>query len=138
MIASILLKRAGMIVVTMFGVAVIVFFLLRVAPGDPISMMIGPGATPEDIAAICAHYGFDKSLWVQFGIWLAGIIRGDFGVSIFRIAMCSNFSPSGYRRRLSLPVPLWFSRWLSAASLRLLALLYGGALSKRPSTASMD
>jgi ABC-type dipeptide/oligopeptide/nickel transport system permease component len=82
MIASILLKRAGMIVVTMFGVAVIVFFLLRVAPGDPISMMIGPGATPADVEALRAHYGFDKSLWVQFGIWLAGITRGDFGVSI--------------------------------------------------------
>ena len=82
MIASALLKRLGMAAVTLFGVAVIVFLLLRVAPGDPIAMMIGPGAGPEDIADLKARYGLDKPILAQFGIWLAGLAHGDFGTSI--------------------------------------------------------
>jgi len=82
MIASILVKRAGMAIVTLFGVAVVVFLLLRVAPGDPVAMMIGAGASAADIANLRARYGLDQPLIVQFGIWLAGVLRGDFGVSI--------------------------------------------------------
>ena len=82
MIASVLVKRVSMAIVTLFGVAVVVFLLIRVAPGDPIAMMIGPGATKADIAALRAHYGLDKPLIEQFFIWLWGVLRGDFGVSI--------------------------------------------------------
>ncbi len=67
---------------TLFGVGVIVFVLLRVAPGDPIAMMIAPGATPADIAALRARYGLDESIPVQFALWLKGILAGDFGTSI--------------------------------------------------------
>ncbi len=82
MIASVLLKRMGMAAVTLFGVAVIVFLLLRVVPGDPIAMMIGPGASAQDIADLRARYGLDQPLIAQFGIWLGGILHGDFGSSI--------------------------------------------------------
>ncbi|SDR41531.1 peptide/nickel transport system permease protein [Rhizobiales bacterium GAS113] len=67
---------------TLFGVAVVVFVLLRVAPGDPIAMMISPGAGAQDIADLRARYGLDLPLLSQFGIWLKGILRGDFGASI--------------------------------------------------------
>lgn len=68
--------------VTLFGVAVVVFLLLRVAPGDPVSMMIAPGAGPADIAALRARYGLDSSIPVQFLVWLRAIAGGDFGTSI--------------------------------------------------------
>ena len=71
-----------MAAVTLAGVAVIVFILLRVVPGDPIAMMISPGASPADIAALRAHYGLDASLPVQFAVWARDLLRGDFGVSI--------------------------------------------------------
>jgi peptide/nickel transport system permease protein len=71
-----------MAIVTLFGVAVVVFLLLRVAPGDPIAMMIGAGASAADIADLRARYGLDQPLLAQFGIWLTGVMRGDFGVSI--------------------------------------------------------
>ena len=71
-----------MAAVTLFGVAVIVFLLLRVAPGDPIAMMIGPGAGAEDIANLRARYGLDQPFLTQFVIWLGGILHGDFGISI--------------------------------------------------------
>jgi len=47
-----LLNRVVMTAVTLIGVAVIVFFLLRIVPGDPIAMMISPGASAADIAAL--------------------------------------------------------------------------------------
>ncbi|WP_376878064.1 ABC transporter permease [Albirhodobacter sp. R86504] len=68
--------------VTFFGVAIVVFTLVRVAPGNPISMMLPPGATQADIDALTALYGFDKSLPAQFWIWVSGVVQGDFGTSI--------------------------------------------------------
>jgi ABC-type dipeptide/oligopeptide/nickel transport system permease component len=70
------------LIVTFVGVAIVVFVLVRVAPGDPIAMMIGPGASPQDIADMRALYGLDKSIPAQFAIWLGHVLRGDFGTSI--------------------------------------------------------
>ena len=68
--------------VTLAGVAVIVFFVIRVVPGNPVAMMLPPGATAEDVARLTALYGLDKPLVTQFGIWIAGVLQGDFGASI--------------------------------------------------------
>lgn len=76
------LLRLSTTAVTLIGVAVIVFFVIRVVPGNPIAMMLPPGATEEDIARLTAHYGLDKSIPEQFLIWCQGVLRGDFGTSI--------------------------------------------------------
>ncbi len=76
------LQRLGMAAITLVGVAVTIFVLLRVVPGDPIAMMISPGASPSDIAALRAHYGLDTGLGSQFLAWARDLLRGDFGVSI--------------------------------------------------------
>lgn len=68
--------------ITLFGVAVIVFVVIRVVPGNPIAMMLPPGATDADIARLQAQYGFDKSIFQQFVIWLGNVMQGDFGTSI--------------------------------------------------------
>lgn len=67
---------------TLFGVAVVVFVLMRVVPGDPVAMMIPPGASAEDIAHLRAFYGLDRSIAEQFGVWLSNAVQGDFGTSI--------------------------------------------------------
>ena len=61
---------------------VIVFVLLRVVPGDPIAMMIPPGASPADIDRLRAFYGLDQSIPQQFVTWLGQALSGDFGRSI--------------------------------------------------------
>ena len=76
------LVRLLTMIVTLFGVAIVVFVVIRVAPGDPIAMMLPPGATNDDIARLRALYGLDKSIVQQFFIWLSGVVRGDFGTSI--------------------------------------------------------
>lgn len=80
--AAAFINRVAMIAVTLFGVAVVVFVLLRVAPGDPVAMMIGPGASPADILALRQRYGLDGSILLQFWIWLRTLLGGDFGTSI--------------------------------------------------------
>ena len=82
MIALAILRRLLVALVTLAGVAVVVFVLLRVVPGDPIAMMISPGASQADIAALRAHYGLDGSLLSQFAVWVRYALRGDFGTSI--------------------------------------------------------
>ena len=76
------LRRLLLAVPTLFGVALVVFVLIRVVPGDPVAMMIPPGATPEDIARLRAFYGLDKSIPMQFWLWLQAALTGEFGTSI--------------------------------------------------------
>jgi ABC-type dipeptide/oligopeptide/nickel transport system permease component len=76
------IMRLATTAVTLFGVAVIVFVVIRVVPGNPIAMMLPPGATDEDIARLTALYGLDKSIFQQFLIWAGGVLQGDFGTSI--------------------------------------------------------
>ena len=68
--------------ITLFGVAVIVFVVIRVVPGNPIAMILPPGATDADISRLQAQYGFDKTIFEQFVIWLGNVMQGDFGTSI--------------------------------------------------------
>jgi peptide/nickel transport system permease protein len=77
-----LLMRLGSTAVTLFGVALIVFILVRVVPGNPIAMMLPPGASDADIVLLTAHYGLDKPIMTQFWIWLGRAFHGDFGTSI--------------------------------------------------------
>ena len=77
-----ILTRSVTTLITLFGVAVIVFVVIRVAPGDPIAMMLPPGASQADIDRLRALYGLDKSILEQFFIWLGNVLEGDFGTSI--------------------------------------------------------
>jgi peptide/nickel transport system permease protein len=77
-----IIRRLVLVPPTLFGVAAIVFVLLRVVPGDPIAMMIPPGATAADIARLRALYGLDQPILSQFLTWLTQVLSGDFGRSI--------------------------------------------------------
>ncbi len=78
----VLIQRLILAAVTLIGVAVIVFVLVRVVPGNPVAMMIAPGASEADVLALKARYGLDQPLFVQFWVWTKSAITGDFGTSI--------------------------------------------------------
>src|SRR6202158_2731200 len=77
-----IIRRLVLIPPTLVGVAVIVFVLLRVVPGDPIAMMIPPGATAADIDRLRAFYGLDQPILQQFFTWFGQALSGEFGRSI--------------------------------------------------------
>jgi peptide/nickel transport system permease protein len=64
-------------------VAIFVFALLHLSPGDPAAIIAGDTATVADIEGIRAKLGLDQPIWVQFGTWLWGLLHGDLGISIF-------------------------------------------------------
>lgn len=63
-------------------VAIFVFLLLRLSPGDPAAILAGDAATPEMIAAIRADLGLDRPIWEQFVTWLGQLLQGDLGRSV--------------------------------------------------------
>jgi ABC-type dipeptide/oligopeptide/nickel transport system permease component len=78
------LRRLLLVPPTLFGVAVVVFVLLRVVPGDPVAMMIPPGASAADVDRLRALYGLDLPIFDQFIVWLKAVAVGDFGTSLSR------------------------------------------------------
>jgi peptide/nickel transport system permease protein len=67
----------------MLTVALIVFCLLYLTPGDPAAMIAGDQATPDDIERIRVAMGLDKPFFIRFATWLWQLLNGDLGVSIF-------------------------------------------------------
>jgi len=76
-------RRLGGMAIVMFVVATIVFVIVRVIPGDPAAIMLGPDATGADIAALRERLGLNQPLPVQYAIFLARTASGDLGQSIF-------------------------------------------------------
>jgi len=80
-----LLRRLAEAVVTLLGVALLVFLLLRVLPGDEITARLGLEAgalTPTQREALESYYGLDRPPVVQFFTWLGSVLSGNFGVSV--------------------------------------------------------
>src|SRR5690348_10074613 len=66
----------------LFGVSVLIFLLIRLVPGDPARLVIGPEATGEQVAQLRHQWGLDQPLPVQYVYWLRHALHGDFGRSI--------------------------------------------------------
>ena len=77
-----ILKRLVYVTPVAFGVSVVCFLLVHLAPGDPLSAVLPADATQATIDEMRAAYGFDKPLPVQYLIWLWHVLHGDLGVSI--------------------------------------------------------
>jgi peptide/nickel transport system permease protein len=77
-----LLRRMLATIPVMLVVALFVFALLHISPGDPAAVIAGDTASPADIARIRHALGLDNPLHVQLGIWLWNVVRGDLGTSI--------------------------------------------------------
>ncbi len=78
-----LLRRVLALIPVMFIVATLVFILMHLTPGDPVSAMLGMDASPTDIERMRVHLGLDKPLFVQYVQWIGKVLRGNFGESIF-------------------------------------------------------
>ncbi len=75
------LKKLATLLATMLIVSFAAFFAFSLVAGDAATSMLGSEATEEDLAALRAELGLDRPFLVQYGDWLQGALRGDFGVS---------------------------------------------------------
>lgn len=74
-------KRILQALVVLIGVALLIFIMLRIVPGNAIITMMGEHANPEAIERMTAELGLDKPVYVQFITYITGALRGDFGTS---------------------------------------------------------
>jgi ABC-type dipeptide/oligopeptide/nickel transport system permease component len=77
-----LLRRLAISAITVVGLVLVVFLVVRILPGDAAAARLGPEATPEDVAALRTAMGLDQPIWIQLGDYLAGLARGDMGTAI--------------------------------------------------------
>jgi ABC-type dipeptide/oligopeptide/nickel transport system permease component len=74
------LLQAGLVIV---GLTLVVLFLARLAPGDPVDLMLPPDALPEERQSMRERLGLDQPLLVQYGVFLQRAVQGDFGRSLY-------------------------------------------------------
>src|SRR5579859_470823 len=117
-----LLARLVLLAPVLFGVSLVTFSLIRLVPGDPVAVALGPDsrARPEDIAAIRASYGLDEPQPVQYVHWMGHVLSGDLGKS-FR-------SGRALTEELQLRLPVTLELTVLAAVLGLLPALAVGVL----------
>jgi peptide/nickel transport system permease protein len=78
-----LIQRLLAIIPVLITVAIVVFLILRLTPGDPAAVLAGNAGSLEDIEKIRAQLGLNESLLTQFFIWAKGLLHGDLGYSFF-------------------------------------------------------
>ena len=78
-----IIRRLLATIPVMIVVALFVFLLLHLTPGDPAAIIAGDEASPLEIDGVRRKLGLDRPIWEQFGIYIANLLRGDLGTSIF-------------------------------------------------------
>ena len=76
------IRRIGYCVLSLFLLSLTIFFFVRVT-GDPATLLVEPGASPADIAAIHHQFGLDRPLIVQYALFMASVLTGDLGQSFY-------------------------------------------------------
>ena len=77
-----ILRRIALTIPTLFLMSILVFLIIRLVPGDPVRTMLGFRATDANVAELRHQLGLDQSLFRQYVIWLANLLRGDLGTDI--------------------------------------------------------
>src|ERR671933_2996872 len=117
-----LIARLVLLIPVLFGVSVVTFSLIRLVPGDPVAVVLGPDvrARPEDIAAIRAAFGLDGPPPVQYARWVGRVLTGDLGTS-FRTGR-------SLTQELALRLPVTVELTVLAAGLGIIPALLVGIL----------
>lgn len=95
-------RRLIALIPVLLGVSIVVFSLIRLIPGDPVTVMLGEKARAEEVARIREEMGFNRPIYVQYVEWMGHVLRGDLGKSII------NHTPvmTELRQRLSATIEM--------------------------------
>lgn len=77
------LHRTASAVATLAAASIAIFFFIHLIPGDPLYVLLGDTATPDQVESLRSKFGLDQPIVFQYFHWLAAVTRGDFGTSIF-------------------------------------------------------
>ncbi|MFT8319243.1 MAG: ABC transporter permease [Sporolactobacillus sp.] len=76
-----IIRRILIAIPVLFGVTILNFFIINLAPGNPVDMYVSPSATPAQLAMEKHALGLDQPIWVQYLHWLGQLLHGNFGIS---------------------------------------------------------
>ena len=105
------LRRLLESVVILIGVALLIFIMLRVIPGNPIETMMGEHASQSTIDRMTAELGLDQPIHIQFFRYISGALRGDFGTSYSLGKPVSSLMRSAFGNTLKLSVMASLFAW---------------------------
>ncbi|MFP3953956.1 MAG: ABC transporter permease [Candidatus Acetothermia bacterium] len=80
---SYIIRRAGGMIVSIFIVISVTFILMHSVPGNPASVLLGPNATPEQVASLNESWGLNRPIWTQYYKYVVNVFQGKFGKSIY-------------------------------------------------------
>jgi len=80
-VARYITKRVVLLVIIIIFVSIATFFLVHLLPGNPATTILGPNATPQNVAAVNKELGLNKPLYQQYFIWIGNVFRGNLGQS---------------------------------------------------------
>jgi peptide/nickel transport system permease protein len=98
---SYILRRLVSLIPVLLGISLVVFFLIRLIPGDPAATLLGSHATPQAVAALRAQLGLDQPLWSQYLTFMGHLLQGNLGYSFVYDGSVSSLIST------SLPVTIW-------------------------------
>ena len=78
------IKKLMLMIPVLFGLTIIIFMILHLAPGDPVDLIVGPNATPEVYENIRRSLGLDQPLLTQYYVFIRNLLKGDLGTSILQ------------------------------------------------------
>ena len=126
-----ILRRIVSTIPVLLFVALIVFSMLRLTPGDPAAVIAGDNAGPADIEAIRISLGLDQPIYLQFVHWLGGILTGDFGQSFFFKKQVAELVANRIEPTLALSIATMIIAVVVAVPLGILAASRRGSLLDR-------
>lgn len=106
------LRRFVHTVILLFLISIFVFAMMKLAPGDPVTLMLGADYNPESYAKLKMELGLDRSVVVQYGLWVWRFIQGNWGYSYSSGAKVSKMILQD-----ALPVTLYLSFWSLVSAL---------------------
>ena len=118
-----IIRRLIHSVFIIWGCATLVFFLLRMVPGDPVIQMLGPEYTPEAADALRHKLGLDEPVYVQYVKWFGNVLTGDLGASVASGESVNGAIASGLPKTLSLAALAFLIAVLIAVPTGILAAL---------------
>lgn len=120
-----IIRRLLLGLVTLLFISIIVFLLVRLS-GDPVYLLLEPGAPQEDLDALRTRLGLDKPLIVQYGIFIANSLRGDFGTSIVYQTPTIDLFLERFPASLELALAAWAIAMISGVVIGVLSALRVG------------
>lgn len=124
-------RRVIQAVFVVFGVTCVVFFLIRLVPGDPAALMVPPGTSEAQIEQVRKELGTDRPLLLQFTQFLSGVLQGDFGESFRQDRPVLSLVLEALPATLALSATAMLLAILVAVPLGIAAAVYNGSLLDR-------